>query len=236
MNLAPYSEKRLLGKTDPSTTGDTFTAGTVTGSAFTGFGSYTHLAARLEVATVTGGSDAFDCKIQYKLGEDWIDLITFTQATAAVAGETIIVQRSDAVTWTDKMRVVHVTATGATATGVILTLAGSFGGSQDTLAVTGTVSLGTAATGTVTGVSDAATSATVLAANTSRKGAILHNNSTEILYVKFGATASIASGGYTYKIPADGTLELQGERVYTGIIDGIWANNSTGYVNVTELT
>lgn len=122
--LAPYSEKRLLGN---DSAGDTFTAGTVNGAAFTGFGSYPHLAAKLTVGGVSGGSDAFDCKIQYYINDGWVDLITFTQATGATS-ELKIFQRKSDVTWTDKMRVVTVTATGATATGVKLTLVGAQNG------------------------------------------------------------------------------------------------------------
>lgn len=87
----------------------------------------------------------------------------------------------------------------------------------------------------VTSVNDAASSATILAARPTRSGAVMHNNSTEVLYIVYGATASIAAGGYSYKIPADGTWEMPSGAWYPGVIAGIWAANGSGYVEVTEL-
>lgn len=87
-------------------------------------------------------------------------------------------------------------------------------------------------TPTVTSVPDSASSVTLLASNTSRAGASIQNDSSEILYVKLGATATttdytveMVSGAY-YEVPFG----------YTGRIDGIWANNSTGAALITELT
>lgn len=94
-----------------------------------------------------------------------------------------------------------------------------------------------AATATLANVSGSASSVTLQALNTNRKGLVIVNDSTAILYVKFGSTASSTS--YTYLlagssggIPA--TLELPGV-VYTGIVTGIWAS-ATGAARVTELT
>lgn len=95
--------------------------------------------------------------------------------------------------------------------------------------VTDTVST----TAAVTTVDDTASSVSLLAANLVRKGVVIHNNSTSILYIKYGATATTASGGYTYKIPADGTFEML-DHIYTGAIDGIWSANSTGAASITE--
>lgn len=92
---------------------------------------------------------------------------------------------------------------------------------------------GRAATATLSNVNDAATSTSLLASNTSRKGVIIHNDSTSILYLKYGATASTTS--YTYKIPADGTWEMPAP-IYTGALDGIWSADSTGAARITELT
>src|ERR1043166_7404353 len=57
-----------------------------------------------------------------------------------------------------------------------------------------------AGTATLTNVSASASSVAVLAANTSRLGATVHNDSTAALYLKFGATASTSS--FTVKILA----------------------------------
>lgn len=90
------------------------------------------------------------------------------------------------------------------------------------------------ATATLSNVASSATSVTVLASNTSRKGAVIVNDSTQILYLKFGATASATS--YSYQLAAGETLEIPGANIlYTGIIDGIWAS-ANGNARVTELT
>ena len=62
---------------------------------------------------------------------------------------------------------------------------------------------------------------------------IVYNDSTEILYLKYGATASTTS--YTVQIPAGGYWEMPFP-IYTGAIDGIWANNASGVARITELT
>lgn len=90
----------------------------------------------------------------------------------------------------------------------------------------------TAATATLTNVSDTATSTTLLALNANRKGATIHNDSTAILYVKFGTTASATS--YTVKMAADAHYEVPFG--YTGRIDGIWASDASGAARITELT
>ena len=97
-----------------------------------------------------------------------------------------------------------------------------------------TPALITAGTATLSNVGDSASSVTVLAANASRKGAIIVNDSTAVLYLKFGATASTSS--FTYKLSGGESLELPSQPVYTGIIDGIWASDAGGNARVTELT
>lgn len=79
-------------------------------------------------------------------------------------------------------------------------------------------------------VSSSATSVTLLSSNSSRKGAVIVNDSTQVLYLKFGTTASATS--YTYKLNAGDTLELP-RPVYTGRIDGIWAS-ANGNARITE--
>jgi len=92
---------------------------------------------------------------------------------------------------------------------------------------------GRASTATLSAVPDSAASVSLLGANTSRMGAIFTNDSTSVLYVKFGATASVTS--YTYKLVAGAILELPSP-VFTGAIDGIWSVNSSGSVYITEMT
>lgn len=89
-----------------------------------------------------------------------------------------------------------------------------------------------AATSTITQVGDSATSITLLALNTSRVGATISNDSTAILYLKLGATASTSS--YTVKLTQDAHYEVPFG--YTGIIDGIWASDAGGNALVDEIT
>ncbi len=104
----------------------------------------------------------------------------------------------------------------------------------DVTRVSGTVTTQAVVAGTATlaNVSGSATSVTLIASNGSRKGAVIHNDSTAILYLKYGTTASTTS--YTYKVPADGTFEMPAV-VYTGTITGIWSS-ATGAARTTELT
>lgn len=88
-------------------------------------------------------------------------------------------------------------------------------------------------TSTLSNVSSSATNVTLLASNANRLNAAIFNDSTQILYVKLGTTASTSS--YTVQIAAGGYYELPTVNIYTGIIDGIWAS-ANGNARVTELT
>jgi len=88
-----------------------------------------------------------------------------------------------------------------------------------------------ASTSSVTQVAGSVTSVTLKAANSSRLGLTIYNDSTATLYVKFGATASTTS--YTVQMGTDDYYEVPFG--YTGIVDGIW-DSATGNAYVTELT
>jgi hypothetical protein len=92
-----------------------------------------------------------------------------------------------------------------------------------------------AATATLTNVTSSATSVQLVAANTARLGLVIYNDSTSLLYVKFGTTASTTS--YTLEVPNDDWVTLPGDMgvVFTGRIDGIWAS-ANGAARLTELT
>ncbi len=77
----------------------------------------------------------------------------------------------------------------------------------------------TSSVATVTSVASA-TSNTVLLASKERLGVTIFNDSTAILYIKLGTTASTTS--YTVQVASKGYYELPSP-VYTGIISGIWA-------------
>lgn len=89
------------------------------------------------------------------------------------------------------------------------------------------------ASASLSNVNDSAASASLLASNSSRRGAIVVNDSPSILYLKYGATASLTS--FTYRIEPYGTWEMP-EPVYTGAIDGIWSADASGAARITELT
>lgn len=91
-----------------------------------------------------------------------------------------------------------------------------------------------ATTATVTSVNDSASSQSLLASNSARKGAMFFNDSSSTLYLKLGTTASTTS--YTVQIASLGYYELPNTKVYTGAIDGIWSADSSGAVRITELT
>lgn len=88
---------------------------------------------------------------------------------------------------------------------------------------------------TVTSVADLNTVQTLKAANASRTALFICNNSSALLYVKLGSAASttdftviIAANGGFWELPTDNV-------VYTGIVTGIWASDSTGAALITEL-
>lgn len=79
-------------------------------------------------------------------------------------------------------------------------------------------------------VASSASSVTILAANTARRGASIWNDSSAILYLDLtGGTASATS--CSVKLIADAFYEVPFG--YTGLITGIWAS-ATGAARVTE--
>lgn len=100
-----------------------------------------------------------------------------------------------------------------------------------------TFDTGGAATGTITSVNDTASSTTILAANTSRKGATVFNDSTSVLYLALSDTTASATV-YTVQLPANTGYELPPTEggCYTGKIVGIWSADASGAARVTEFT
>lgn len=91
----------------------------------------------------------------------------------------------------------------------------------------------TSSTSTVTSVVAATSTTSLLASNAARKNAVFYNDSTAILYLKLGATASTTS--FTVQVPSQGYFEMPIGKMYTGAIDGIWSAVN-GSVRITELT
>jgi hypothetical protein len=99
--------------------------------------------------------------------------------------------------------------------------------------ITGTVSStpASSASSSVTSVASSATNVQLLASNTSRKAFSVYNESTAILYLKLGTTASLTS--YTLQIPTNSYYESQ-DLIYTGEVDAIWSA-ANGSARITEL-
>lgn len=89
-------------------------------------------------------------------------------------------------------------------------------------------------TSTLTNVAGSATTVSILASNANRKGAMIFNDSTATLYLKFGTTASTTS--YTVQIASNGYYEFPANPgLYTGACDGIWSA-ANGSARITELS
>lgn len=85
----------------------------------------------------------------------------------------------------------------------------------------------------VTSVASSASNVTLLAADHKRKAFVITNDSSAILYVKFGATASATS--FTYKLAAAERLACPVGAPWQGQIDGIWAS-ANGSARITVMS
>lgn len=89
-------------------------------------------------------------------------------------------------------------------------------------------------TATVSSVNDLDTVQTLCAANASRVALYIYNDSDQALYIKLGSAATTAD--FSVKVAAGGYFELPNTQViYSGIVTGIWAANSTGAAKITEI-
>lgn len=85
-------------------------------------------------------------------------------------------------------------------------------------------------TPTTANVASSASNVTLFSSASDANGRCVYNDSTAVLYVKFGATASTTS--YTVQIAAGGFYEFP-QPVYAGQVDGIWAS-ANGAARVTS--
>lgn len=76
-------------------------------------------------------------------------------------------------------------------------------------------------TATPANVASSATNVTLFAAGVGANGRTVYNDSTAVLYLKYGATASATS--YTVQLAAGQYYEFP-QPVYAGQVDGIWAS------------
>lgn len=171
------------------------------------------------------------------------NLTTQSSTPATVPASTVIATDEVSDVHYQLVKLVNATADSTTRTGVAAdplrvdptgTTAQPVTDNGGSLTVDGTVSTtpDTASSTTVTQVSSSASSTTLKALNASRKALYVFNDSTAILYVKLGATASTSS--YTVQVPAGGYWEMPTRPTYTGVVDGIWAS-ANGSALVTEV-
>jgi len=176
-----------------------------------------------------------------------------TQATAANLNATVVgtgtfAVQAAATLAAETTKVIGVTRTADGSGNLLTSTTNALDINLKTSSITLPVSLtSTTVTGTVTTketrsttnttatVASSATVVTLIASNANRLGATIYNDSTAILYVKLGATASTSDftvalspltssiGGY-FEVPF----------AYTGIITGIWAS-ATGNARVGEI-
>ena len=105
--------------------------------------------------------------------------------------------------------------------------------SQDTVSGGNLTKELVAATSAVTRTASSTLTTTILASNANRLNAVIFNESTSLLYLKFGATATNTS--YTVQLSSNAYYEIPTAHVYTGVIDGIWVA-ANGAAMATELT
>ncbi len=89
-----------------------------------------------------------------------------------------------------------------------------------------------AQTATLASPAAAATTAVLIPGGANRKGAMIVNEGSTILYLAFAATASVTA--YTVQVAATtGVFVLDPASNYAGPISGIWAGSSTGNARTT---
>jgi hypothetical protein len=204
------------------------------------------------IATAQPGVDIGDVTINNASGASAVNIQDGGNSLTVDNGGTFAVQAAQSGTWnitnvsgTVSLPTGASTAakqpalgTAGSASGDVITVQGiasmtalKVDGSAVTQPVSGTVTSTPekASSVTISRVATSTTSATLISSNSSRKKAVIVNDSTSILYVKYGTTASATS--YTYKLQSDDTLE---ETNYTGRIDGI-LDTGTGNAQTTDI-
>lgn len=76
----------------------------------------------------------------------------------------------------------------------------------------------------------------VVASTPTRKGLLVYNHSSQILYIKYGTGVAISPASFTIAIPANWYGRLPWGNVYTGAVWGMWAGaDASGSAQVTQL-
>lgn len=85
---------------------------------------------------------------------------------------------------------------------------------------------------TLATVAASATTGVIFAANGNRKGLVVYNEGSTVLYLAFAATATTSA--YTVQVPATtGIWTYDPTSGYGGVISGIWAGSPTGNARTT---
>lgn len=93
------------------------------------------------------------------------------------------------------------------------------------------MSVAGAQTATLNSPAAAATTAVLIAASQSRRGAMIFNEGSTALYLAFAATATVTA--YTVQVAVNGVFVLDPAANYAGPISGIWAGAPTGNARTT---
>ncbi len=105
---------------------------------------------------------------------------------------------------------------------------------SNTISVSGTISaVKQAGTAMLNNINSSTSSVQLMAANATRLGMVIVNDSTQPMYVAFAATASTTAYSLVLQ-PAD-TYETS-SLVYTGAVSAIWTGTPSGAARITELT
>jgi len=95
------------------------------------------------------------------------------------------------------------------------------------------VTLRTCANAVQTSVASTAGSKAILAANAARRGAIIQNTSTDVLYLLFGGGTADTTVTHTVRLASNAYYEVPFG--FTGAITGI-SSGTNGAANITEFT
>jgi hypothetical protein len=91
-----------------------------------------------------------------------------------------------------------------------------------------------ATTAVKSNVTATTTSTTILAANANRRGAIIFNDSTVVLYISYG-TGTTSTTSFSMKVAA-GAVYLLDVPLYNGAMTGMWAASPTESARVTDIS
>jgi hypothetical protein len=129
-------------------------------------------------------------------------------------------------------RIVNVITTDTSLTVTVAFTTTASGQTGQRIAQRQIVQTGFASTAAVTSVASSATNVTLLSSSANRIGMTVYNDSTAVLYLKYGTVASLTS--FTVQMGPAAYWEMA-QPIYTGQIDGIWSA-ANGNARITELT